>query len=508
MRDLFPKNKNINKSSEAKLISQDFNENIKYIKNQLSNCSDLDFRPIKIAKDSRINAYIFFIDSMVNREFMAEHIIKPLIQLPFDKDDKSSIHSKIYNELLLVGSIKIEKDLDSLIIRSLTGYICIVVENETLGFAILAKELENRPIEEPSSETVIKGMRSGFVENIRINTSLIRRIIKSPKLKIERLTIGRLSNTEVNIVYIEGLAMKGLVDEVKQRILRIDIDSVFTIGSLQELMDDSVFSIFSQSYSTERPDKACSCLLEGRVIITIDNSPFVMVAPATIVHYTQSADDYNAKYISASFSRLLRLFSLLINVFLPGAYVAIFSYHHEMIPTTLLVAISQTREQLPFPIFLEMILLQFAFEILKEAGVRLPRPVGQTVSIVGALVIGQAAVSAKLVSPPSIIVVALTAICSFTVPITEGGNSLKILLFLNLISGGLLGIPGIIFTSLIVIIHLCGLRSFGIPYLSPISPFSLSDWKDFIIRMPTSYLNKRPKQTVKGNRVRQSWKKE
>lgn len=502
--------KKLNKDVEENInkVSKNLEENIKYIKNILSRSSDIKYRPVKITSDQSIDGYIFFIDGMIDSTFLSENILSSLINFSFDMNSNGSVHEKIYNQLLSVGNVKIIRDLDSLIMDILSGHVGLLVENESAAISVKAEKLKERAVEEPSSETVVKGMRTGFVENIRTNTSLIRRIIKSPKLKNERFSVGRISNTEINIMYIEGIVAEELVEEVKKRIKRIDTDCLLTINTLQEMIEDSVISPFSLSFSTERPDKVCSCLMEGRIAIILANSPFVMIIPTTIVHTIQSTEDYNTKSIVASFIRLLRFIALCINMLLPGLYVAILSFHHEMIPTSLLKAVSVAREELPFTIFLEMLLLLYSFEILREAGVRLPRAVGQAVSIVGALVIGQAAVSAKLVSPPSIIIVALTAICSFTIPLTEVSNTFRILPFFLLLAGGIIGIPGIISAFLIIIIHLSGLRSFGVPYLNPISPFSATEWKDFLIRLPMLYMKKRPTQTAKSNLKRQgNWKR-
>jgi spore germination protein KA len=485
------------------VFSKNMDNNVKYISETLSKCCDVESRPIKLGKGAKVDAYIFFVDGMVDADFIAKNVLKPLILLDFDKTDRTKVPTRIYNQLLTVSTVTIEKAPDALIMKILSGHLGILIENERSAFAVAAIGWEERAVEESKAETVAKGPRAGFVESIRINRSLIRRIIKYPGLKIEKLTLGRICNTEINIVYIEGIVMEGLVREVKERIERIDIDGIVNLGMLQEMIDDSTFSVFSQSYSTERPDRACSCLLEGRVVIAMDNSPFVIVAPALIPQFFQSAEDYSSKYVIASFIRLLRFVGLNITVMLSGLYVAIFSYHHEMIPTELLKTVSQAREQLPFPIFLEMLMLEIAFEILREAGVRLPRPVGQAVSFVGALVIGQAAVAARLVSPPSIIVVALTAIASFTIPIAEGADAHRLLRFPVLLAAGAFGLPGIIAALLMLLVHYSGLRSFGVPYLSPISPFSLSDWKDFLIRAPSNFMRTRPVQTGKSNIRRQ-----
>jgi len=510
-KHIFRKNKSeSNKAAQAvqrEKFSKDLDENIKCIQEVLAKCCDLESRPIRIGRDRQIRAHIFFLDGMVDSGFMAANVLKPLMLLDPGDTGGPKLDDEILNSLLPAGTVDIVKNPNILVSRVLSGSIAIIMEGRENAFTIEAIGWQERAVEESQTETVVKGARAGFVENIRVNRSLIRRMIKYPGLKFERLNLGRITNTEVNIAYIDGIVMEGLVEEIKRRIAKIDTDGTADFGMLQEMIDDSTFSIFHQTYSTERPDRACSCLLEGRAVILMDNFPYVVVAPSVITQFFQSAEDYSSKYLVASFERLLRFVGLNITVLLPGLYVAIFSYHHEMIPTELLKSISQAREQLPFPIFLEMLILELSFEI-REAGVRLPRPVGQAVSIVGALVIGQAAVAARLVSPPSIIIVALTAIASFTIPITEGSDAHRLLRFPVLLAAGAFGLPGIITAWLMLLVHLAGMRSFGVPYLSPISPFFLSDWKDFLVRVPSSFMKKRPIQTAKTNIRRQgSWKR-
>ncbi|MDQ2086765.1 spore germination protein [Herbivorax sp. ANBcel31] len=490
-------------TKKQNIFSDDFNKNLKHIKGQFSNCCDIEYRYFKISQNLKKDACIIFVNGMVDSIFMTQSVIEPLINCEIEKAYNKEILKNIYESLIGVSNITTEKNVETSIIEILSGNACIIMENESKALIISTVGWQERKVEESQAETVVKGMRAGFIENIRVNGSLLRRMIKSHRLKFEKITIGRLTNTEINIVYIEGIVKDNLLGNVKERINKIDIDGIFTIGTLQELIEDSVFSVFNSTFSTERPDRVCSNLLEGRIAVIMDNSPSVIIAPTNIGMFLQSTEDYNSKYLVASFSRVLRFISINVNLLLPGLYVSVFSFHNEMIPTELLKTVAQAREHLPFPIFVEMIILEFAFEILREAGVRLPRPAGQAVSIVGALVIGQAAVAANLVSPPSIIIVALTAISSFTIPFTEAANPYKILRFPVLIAAGMFGMTGVISVLMMIFLHIAYLKSFGIPYLSPISPFILSDWKDFLVRFPTQFIKLRPNQLAKSNKKRQ-----
>ena len=496
--------KDLYKEDEGPAFSAVYEDNVRHVQDILVNCCDIERHLFPIG-DSNVKACLFFVQGLADSTYMTDNILKPLKNLSLANFKQKQMHTEVKNTISASGKMDVTMHAHAFVMALLSGKAGILIEGFQEAYTVAAADWEERSVEESPAEVAVKGMRAGFVENIRTNTALLRRMIKSPKLKFEKLTVGKYSNTEINISYIEGIVMDQLVQEAKAKIQKICVDGMVGIGSLQENIAEHRFSIFNESYTTERPDRACSSLLEGRLLILMDNAPSVIIAPISISQFVQAIDDYNSNYAMASFSRLLRYIAINMTFLLSGLYISFFSYHHEMIPTDLLKTVSQAREQLPFPIFFEMLILEIAFEILREAGIRLPRAVGQAVSIVGALVIGQAAVAARLVSPPSIIVVALSAIGSFVIPITEAANSYRLMRFGIIVGAGLAGIPGMLCAALLFLIHMCAIRSFGTPYMAPISPFHASDWKDFLIRIPMNYMKNRPVETGNADTRRKNY---
>lgn len=342
-------------------------------------------------------------------------------------------------------------------------------------------------------ETVLAGQAVLFIEGTP-KAIISSRRIKSCRLKMEVLKIGTLTQTDVAIFYIDGIVNDKLVREVKKRLERIEIDGVLESGYLEEFIEDDPNSIFPQVNTTERPDRLCACLMEGRVGILVDNTPMCLIVPATFPQLLQSPEDYYNRFPYATFTRVLRVITMNIALLLPSLYIAVLTFHQEMLPTPLLISIAGQREGVPFPAFLEALMMELVFEFLREAGVRLPRPIGQAVSIVGALVIGQAAVSAGLVS---------SAIASFTIPTISGSYVIRLLRFPIMILAASFGLFGVMVGLMAVLIHICQLRSFGVPYLAPLAPLKFSELKDTFIRMPWWAMTRRPTLLKVPDPVRQ-----
>jgi len=385
----------------------------------------------------------------------------------------------------------------------LDGYPILLCEGETRALALGLTKWEKRPIEEPAGESVVRGPREGFTETLRVNTSQIRRIIRSPKLKIESLRIGKYTRTNVVVVYIDGLADQSLIDEVKTRLQRIQLDGILESGYIEELIEDNPYSPFPQLLDTERPDVACACLLEGRVAILTEGTPFALIAPITFASLMQAPEDYYQRYIFSTFIRWLRYLFLLISLLLPSIYVAILTFHQEMVPSSLLFSMASSREDVPFPALVEAILMEISFEALREAGLRLPKQIGSAVSIVGALVIGESAVQAGLVSAPMVIVVSLTGIASCMIPRYVASNSIRMLRFPMIFLAGSLGLLGIMMGIIALVLHLSSLRSFGLPYMATLGTPRVGEMKDVLIRAPWWSMNKRARLMGTMDRRRQ-----
>ena len=484
------------KPAEKLLISPNLDKNVKYIKAVFDRCSDLVVREFKIPAREPIDAALFYIDGMVDKNLTAANILRSLQFNPSFINDKNINKSNAFNivkdQLLSIGEVTTAGDMDTLVQKVLSGQAVLLIDGTDKAIISSVRQLESRSVDEPQTEPLVRGPRDGFVESIRTNITLVRRRIKSPRLKMELLKIGTISQTDVAVLYIDGIANDKLVNEVKERLGRIEIDGVLESGYLEEFIEDCPYTIFPQVSSSERPDRMCACLLEGRVGILVDNTPICLIVPATFPQFLQSPEDYYNRSPYATFTRTIRFITMHIALLLPSAYIAVLTFHQEMLPTPLLISIAGQREGVPFPAFLEAVMMELVFEFLREAGVRLPRPIGQAVSIVGALVIGQAAVSAGLVSSAMVMVVSLTAIASFTIPTISGSYAIRILRFPMMVLAASFGLFFFFLGLMAILIHVCTLRSFGVPYISPFAPFSFSDFKDNIIRMPWWTMTKRP----------------
>ncbi|MEK3796743.1 spore germination protein [Peribacillus sp. FSL H8-0477] len=489
------KQKNTRDSNQ---LSSNLNQNIHTFKLAFADCSDIVFRPFLINGEKK--AMMIYFVGLVDFPELDTNVLSPLME---KNESQEKDMAQWIQEKLSVAKVSAITSIEACIQEISMGNTLLLVEHEKMGAAIELVGYEKRSIEEPSSEQVVKGPRDGFTETINVNIALIRRRIRNPKLKVKTLKIGRSSQTDVSMMYISNLANESLVTEVYDRLKRIDIDGVIETQSIEELIEDHPFSPFPQILSTERPDTCAASLLEGRVVILVDGNPFVMIAPTTLLSLLQSSEDYYQRYILGSAVRLLRYFYVGISLLLPSLYVAVLSFHQEMLPTKLIISISTSREIVPFPAIVEAIIMEVTFEALREAGVRLPKQIGSAVSIAGALVVGQAAIQAGIVSPPMVMVVALTGIASFTIPRYNLGATFRLLRFPMIALAGTLGILGIMLGLLVILTHLCTLRSFGVPYLSGIAPMQKNSFKDFLIRAPWWMQSTRPHFTGKYNKFRQ-----
>jgi spore germination protein KA len=375
----------------------------------------------------------------------------------------------------------------------------LLMDGSPKGIALGSREWVDRGVQEPSSQTVVRGPKDGFTETLRTNTALIRRRIKDPNLWLETKQIGEKTQTDVAIMYLKGVANDKTVSELQSRLNRIKIDAILESGYIEELIQDEVYTPFPTVYNTERPDAVAAALLEGRIAIFVDGTPFVLIVPALMVHFFQSSEDYYQRADIATLIRILRYFSFFLALLTPSLYIAVSTFHQEMLPTPLLISLASQREGVPFPAFVEAMMMEVVFEILREAGVRMPRAIGSSISIVGALVIGQAAVEAGFVSATMVIIVSLTAICSFVFPANSMAMAFRMLRFLFMILAATFGLYGIILGLIVMVLHLNSLRSFGLPYLAPNAPFILQDQKDNIIRLPHWSLLKRPRLISKND---------
>ncbi|WP_338472919.1 spore germination protein [Niallia sp. XMNu-256] len=479
-------NKSLDSLQEIPLHSE-LNKNIDILKSAYKDCSDVVFREFNIG--SSMKAVLLYIDGLANTEAIDQLVLASLNQM---KNQEQRVTFEIIKNQISVTDVKDFTSINDVFKQVSIGNSIILIENETKGISIGLSKFEKRSIAEPEAEPVIRGPREGFIETVRVNTSLLRRRIRHPLLKMKQMDIGGYTETQVVVAYIEGIADNELVDEVMSRIKRIKIDGILESGYIEELIVDHPYSPFPQVLTTERPDVAASSLLEGRVVILIDGTPITLIAPCTFASLLQAPEDYYNHFYISTLIRWLRYLFLFIALLAPSAYVAILTFHQEMLPTTLLLTIAQSREQIPFPALVEAFIMEVTFEALREAGVRLPKQVGAAVSIVGALVIGQAATAAGLVSQPMVMVVAITGIASFLLPRYATGISIRILRFPIMILAGMLGLLGVMLGITSIVAHMCTLKSFGVPYFNPIAPLKMQNLKDVLIRAPWSAMETRP----------------
>ncbi len=390
------------------------------------------------------------------------------------------------------------------------GNCALFVETLPIAFDIEVKGFKQRSVDTPNNEIVIKGPHEAFVENIRTNTSLIRRIVNNENLIIENLEVGNVTKTKCAVCYIKNIANDDLVGEVKYRLNNLEVDSLLSAGELEQLIADSNILGIPEMISTERPDKVSKYLLNGRVVIIVNGTPYGVIVPAVLIDFLASPEDTNLKVNFANFLRGLRVLATFITLLLPGIYVAITSFHQEILPTGLLYSILASRENVPFPIIVEILIMEISFELIREAGLRVPSPIGPTIGIVGALVLGQAAVSAGIVSPILIIIVAITGIASFAIPDFSFGFHIRYFRFVFVLLGFMAGFLGISLGLFIYISVLCSLRSFGVSYMTPLAPSSNVDGNGYFLppiwkrEYRASYVA--PKKAQKQEKFSMKWK--
>lgn len=473
-------------------------KNIDILKALFKDCSDIVFRPFTAGGHK---AYLLFVDGFIDAESIQFHTLH---QILIEAGPNNLNPEYLKKKIISVSSIKETGKLDEVVSNVLMGNTVILIDELTKALLVDAKGGARRGVAEPETESAIRGPKEGFTETLRTNTSLLRRKVRSNRLKMISKEIGQETATNIAVAYIEGLAPPELVEEVLGRLDQIKIDGILESGYIEELIQDNFWTIFPQIQNTERPDTVAANLLEGRVAVFTDGTPFVLIMPATFWQFLQASEDYYHRFHISIFLRILRIAFIFFALELPSIYVALTTYHQEMIPTNLLFTIAASREAIPFPAFVEAMIMELSFEALREAGVRLPKIVGQAVSILGALVIGQAAVQAGIVSAPMVIVVSITGIASFTIPRFNMAISIRLLRFALMILAGMFGLYGIVIGSFIILSHLCKLKSFGVPYFWPVAPLSLKGLKDVFVRVPWWAMDQRPDQMIKKDVRRQS----
>lgn len=477
-------------------LTKNYKDNLQRLKNIFEGCMDIIFRELQIEMDETIDATLIYLDGMVDRVTLHNNILRSLMtnvekaDYPKDLSPLKRL-DRIKNIDLLVGEVKDENDMYLLVNAVLSGDVIFLLDGSEKALIINGRGWTARGVEKTDTENVIRGPRESFSETLRVNTALIRRRIKDPNLKLKMIKLGKKSNTDIAIMYIQGIARDDIIKEVEKRLETVNLDHVMESGYIESFIEDDPYSPFPQVMITERPDRIAGNLMEGRVAIVVDGSPMVSIVPATMVQFYQSSEDYYERTLFGTAVRIVRLASFVVAVSLTGIYVALVDYHQHLIPSAIVLSIAKNRAGVPFPTIVEALFMELTIELLREASIRLPGSIGQVIGIVGALVIGQAAVQAKLASPLLIIIVAITAISSYVVPQFSTSYSIRFARFPIIFAAAAFGAYGIALVWIMLLLHLCSLESFGQPYLAGIAPFRWQDFKDTFVRAPLWLMGRR-----------------
>lgn len=480
-------------NGQGEQLTTSLDDSIITIKTIFTDTPDLILRRLHI-KQTGEEAVIVYLDELTDKTCLNHDVLAPL-QL-----ESGNLSGDFITH---VGYMKPESEWEKLKLNIMQGYSVLFIQGRGSAYVLDTKGLPQRAIEDPQQEPSLKGAHQGFIEIGSQNIAMIRRIIPDKELKIRQYVVGRRGQTTVSLVYLDDVVQPDFVKALEKRIQSIDVDAIINTGELVEFIEDQPLALLPQVITTERPDTAASQILQGRCAVVVDGSPSVLIAPITFMSFFQTVDDYSSRWSISSFLRMLRIFAFFVAVLLPGFYIAVISFHFEIIPMKLLLTLGESRGQVPFPPFVEAIIMELTLEMLREAGVRLPAPIGQTVGIVGGIVIGQAVVQAGLISNVMVIVVAFTAIASFIIPNQDMMAAVRLMRFMMMILASWFGFVGLVVGMMTFIGRLIILNSLGNSYSTPMAPFRLTDWKDTLIRVPLWLMNNRPTSTRAAQSRRQ-----
>ncbi len=487
-------------------ISPDLSENLEYIKEAFDTEKNFDFiiREFRIkCKNGVKKGFLAFYDGLTDQDLINRDLLHSLMTSGIDLMAEEIGENEVYEQIISQGPLSKSYEMKQVIEAVSFGNCGIFVDGCACAFVADVKGFGARSVGQPITEAVLSGPQEAFIETIMPNIGLIRKIIKDPNLISQKLTIGSKSKTPCAVMYINGLTNKSLVDEAIRRLNEIDIEYLFSSTEVEMLIEDSTLFPLPQIVKTERPDRAASFLSEGKVVVMVQGSPFALIIPATAADLIEASEDNYVRTEEANFMRLVRIFGIFLSLFLPGTFVAISLYHHESIPTDLLFAIEATREIVPFTVISELIIMELAFELIKEASIRIPSPIGSTLGIVGGLILGQAAVSANLVSPILIIIVSVAGLGAFAIPSVSLSRAISVMRFVFIILGGLAGFLGLGAGALVSLSALSGRISFGVPYLSPITPRHKKGFMKAIFVAPIWKREHRPISLKTGDEQKQ-----
>lgn len=483
---------------KSRKIKKDINENIKILNEEyFIDCDDVIVREFQVvdASGKKHKLAVVWIDGLVDKNLIQEHVIKALMIFARNRaifHTAENFLEQVKESLITVADLKESDNFGEAVLAVLSGDTVLFIDKAEKNLIISSRGWEKRGIQEPSTEAVIHGPKDGFTETFRVNVAQVRRRIKDPNLKVKTIRLGRHTRTDVAILFIQGIANPKIVEEFLKRLDKVDVEGILDAGYLEQYIEDSWVSPFPLFRRTERPDVATAALLEGCVVLITDNTPYALIAPVTFWSLFHSAEDYYERWQIAALIRHLRFIAIFTATSAPAFYVAFVSYHPGLLPTDLALSIGATREGVPFSATIEALIMMIALELLREAGVRLPGPIGQTIGIVGGLIIGEAAVRAGIVSPIMVIIIAVNAISSFAIPSYSVAIGFRLLTFIFLILSSIAGLYGITIGYIWLTLYLSTLKSFGANYLDPFVNLDPEKMEDLIVRFPLRYMTKRP----------------
>ena len=490
-------------------IFRDLKENRKTVDAILENCADILIRPLQVGREEKIDCFLVYVEVAVSNMMLQDSVIGKLLNRLLEMDGQE-VYGALKQNSLGISDTKELATMQEAMAAMFAGNAVLFVDGYDKAIKIGSKGYPGIGVRKSESEKVMRGSQEAFCESFKLNTALIRKRIRSGKLKVDEKAVGRYSQTMTALLYLDGVVYPPIYRKLQKRLDSFEIDGVEDRGVIEHLTVDGKRTILPMHQTTERPDRAAQALLEGRAVLLTDNSPEALIFPATGSTLFQTSDDYYRHFLIVSFLRVVRYVAAFLAVTLPGLYVAATTFHTQMLPGNLIRSMAEARSGVPFPALVEVLLMELSFELLREAGLRMPGPIGNTIGIVGGLIVGQAAVSANLVSPITVVIAALTALGSFSVPNEELSEAFRLVKYGILFLSSFFGILGALFGWIFLLIHMAGLKSYGIPWLYPYSGGDLNegaDGRDSFVRASMGRLNRRPIFAARQNRVRFAWKK-
>lgn len=492
------------------MIEHGFNKQINFIQSEIGKKNPIVMKNFYIGKTEPLNATIMYINGLANKDIIDRDILTPLMihvqEVLTPKDDTLDYLAKRY---ISMCNTSLETNINNVIDALKSGKTIVMVENVNNFIVIDTTGGNYRSITDPQIESPIRGSREGFIENLETNVSILRRNIKDKNLSTENFKIGRRSQTDLSLMYIDDIVDKDVLNEVRTRIIAIDVDSVTDTGMIEQFIEDSPYSVFPQVFGTESPSVVKSDLMQGKIAIILNGTPFVLTVPAIFVEFFQAPDDYNERTVISTFSRIIRSLATFVVIMLPALYLTLIQFNVELIPVKFINPIVQSRQGIALTPFLEILSMELVVELLREGGLRLPPKIASTLSIVGGIIVGNTAIESKIVSPTTLLVVGVCVIATFVIPNYEMALTIRFIRFPMLLLANSIGFLGMAAGSFILLVQLLSLESFGIPYFS----LSQSDLNDVFIRAPLWKMNNRPQEIPTNNAIRQSdfrtkwWKK-